>query len=86
MHSELELSIIAPCFNEEHNVSKLTARVLATLEHGKLRGELVLAAGWRTGTNAARGDAVCALDADRSQLEFRWAATLRPQESGGGAS
>jgi phenylacetate-CoA ligase len=99
MQSELELSIIVPCFNEELNIPELTTRVLATLEHGKVRGELILvddgssdgtarvireqmrthpdivvgqfhgvnkglAAGWRTGTVAARGAAVCVLDAD----------------------
>lgn len=38
----LELSIIAPCFNEELNIPELTERVLLSLDTGKLNGELVL--------------------------------------------
>lgn len=38
----LELSIIVPCYNEELNIPELTARVLRTLDTGKLQGELIL--------------------------------------------
>ncbi len=41
-HSELDLSIVVPCFNEELNIPELVERVLRTLDVGKLRGELVL--------------------------------------------
>jgi phenylacetate-CoA ligase len=39
---EVELSVIAPCLNEELNVGELTRRVLATFDHGEIAGELVL--------------------------------------------
>ena len=39
---DLELSVIAPCFNEELNVPELTRRVLATLDGAKVSGELIL--------------------------------------------
>jgi phenylacetate-coenzyme A ligase PaaK-like adenylate-forming protein/glycosyltransferase involved in cell wall biosynthesis len=49
-----ELSVIAPCFNEELNVAELTRRVLNVFERGGLRGELVLIDdGSRDGTRAA---------------------------------
>lgn len=38
----MELSVIAPCFNEEANVPELARRVLATLDRGGIDGELVL--------------------------------------------
>ncbi len=38
----VELSVIAPCFNEEHNVEALVRRTLATFEAMGIRGELVL--------------------------------------------
>lgn len=38
----LTISVIAPCFNEQFNIPELVERVLATLERGKLSGELVL--------------------------------------------
>jgi phenylacetate-CoA ligase len=38
----LDLSVIAPCFEEELNVRELARRVLATFEHGQLEGELIL--------------------------------------------
>jgi phenylacetate-CoA ligase len=41
-NSQLDLSIIAPCFNEELNIPELVERVLRTLDVGKLRGELIL--------------------------------------------
>jgi phenylacetate-CoA ligase len=48
------LSVIVPCFNEELNVRELTRRILATFDHGKLEGELVLVDdGSRDGTRAA---------------------------------
>ena len=37
-----QLSVIAPCFNEELNARELTRRVLETFQHGKLVGELIL--------------------------------------------
>ena len=40
--SQLDLSIIVPCYNEEHNIPELTARSLQTLDRGGLRGELIL--------------------------------------------
>jgi phenylacetate-CoA ligase len=40
--SELDLSIVVPCFNEELNIPELVERVLRTLDVGKLRGELIL--------------------------------------------
>ncbi|MCU0240881.1 MAG: glycosyltransferase, partial [Vicinamibacteria bacterium] len=42
MSASLELSVIAPCFNEVHNVAELTRRVLATFERGAIPGELIL--------------------------------------------
>lgn len=49
-----ELSVIAPCFNEELNVAELARRVLATFARGGLRGELVLVDDGSTdGTRAA---------------------------------
>ncbi len=94
-----ELSVIAPCFDEEANVPELVRRVLATFDRGGVAGELVLvddgscdgtreaidravrlhgprvvgafhatnlgiAAAWKTGTDAARGDLVAIIDAD----------------------
>lgn len=95
----IELSVIAPCYNEEANIPELVTRVLRVFELGGLRGELVLvddassdstarvireqmqahpdevvgqfhrtnqgiAAGWRTGSNAARGATVVIIDSD----------------------
>ena len=40
--AELQLSVIAPCFNEELNIPELTRRVLNVFDHGKIEGELVL--------------------------------------------
>ncbi|MCC6525097.1 MAG: glycosyltransferase [Polyangiaceae bacterium] len=40
--TDFELSVIAPCFNEELNVPELTRRVLGVFERGKLAGELIL--------------------------------------------
>src|SRR5262245_2162770 len=40
--SEIELSVIAPCYNEELNIPELTARVLRVFDEGQLTGELVL--------------------------------------------
>jgi phenylacetate-CoA ligase len=37
-----DLSVIAPCLDEELNVRELARRVLATFDHGKLNGELIL--------------------------------------------
>ncbi|MGE0328483.1 MAG: glycosyltransferase [Polyangiaceae bacterium] len=39
---ELELSVIAPCYNEELNVRELARRVVSVFQRGNLRGELVL--------------------------------------------
>ncbi len=50
----IELSVIAPCFNEELNVGELARRVVATFARGQIRGELVLVDdGSRDGTKAA---------------------------------
>ncbi len=38
----IELSVIAPCLNEELNVPELAARVLGVFDEGKLEGELIL--------------------------------------------
>ena len=40
--ADVELSVIAPCFNEEHNVETLVKRTLATFVAMGIRGELVL--------------------------------------------
>ena len=49
----LDLSVIAPCFEEELNLRELARRVLQTFEHGKLEGELILVDdGSRDGTRA----------------------------------
>ncbi len=37
-----ELSVIAPCYNEELNVPELVRRVVQVFERGQLRGELLL--------------------------------------------
>lgn len=39
---DVELSVIAPCLNEELNVGELTRRILRTFDVGELSGELVL--------------------------------------------
>jgi phenylacetate-CoA ligase len=39
---KFDLSVIAPCFNEELNVPEFARRVLATFEAGNLDGELLL--------------------------------------------
>lgn len=52
--SDLELTVIAPCYNEETNIPELARRVLGVFEHGKLTGELVLVDDGSTdGTRAA---------------------------------
>lgn len=52
--SSPELSVIAPCFNEELNVAELARRVLNVFERSKLSGELILVDdGSRDGTRAA---------------------------------
>jgi phenylacetate-CoA ligase len=38
----VDLSVIAPCFNEEANVSPLVSRLLAVFERRKIAGEIVL--------------------------------------------
>jgi len=38
----LNLSVIAPCFNEEYNIPELSQRVRSALDRGGLRGELIL--------------------------------------------
>ncbi len=38
----LELTVIAPCYNEELNVRELARRVVSVFQRGNLRGELVL--------------------------------------------
>jgi phenylacetate-CoA ligase len=40
--ADVQLSVIAPCFNEEHNVAALTQRTLDTFKVMGIRGELVL--------------------------------------------
>jgi phenylacetate-CoA ligase len=48
-----ELSVIAPCFNEELNVGELTRRVLGVFERGQIAGELILVDdGSKDGTRA----------------------------------
>src|SRR5690348_2537815 len=39
---EVELSVVAPCFNEAGNLRELCARVLAVFDARELAGELVL--------------------------------------------
>lgn len=39
---KIQLSVIAPCYNEVKNVRELARRILATLERGKIEGELIL--------------------------------------------
>lgn len=38
----IELSVIAPCLNEELNIPELTSRVLGVFDQGNLEGELIL--------------------------------------------
>jgi phenylacetate-CoA ligase len=40
--TELQLSVVAPCYNEELSVAELTRRVLATFDRGQIDGELIL--------------------------------------------
>lgn len=62
---ELELSVVAPCFNEELNVPELVRRVLATFDEGGVAGELVLVDdGSRDATASVIADA-CAEHAGR---------------------
>ena len=56
--ASLELSVIAPCLNEEFNVEELTRRVLATLDRGGLPGELILVDDGSTDGTRAVIDAV----------------------------
>jgi phenylacetate-CoA ligase len=42
MQSDPELSVIAPCFNEELNAAEFTRRVLAVFDRGRVAGELIL--------------------------------------------
>jgi phenylacetate-CoA ligase len=94
----VDLSVIAPCFNEEANVPALVARLLAVFDRRNITGQIVLvndcstdatgrvidslaarhpavlaihhprnrgmAAGWKTGLDAAQGTYVCFIDAD----------------------
>ena len=39
---DLDLSVVAPCYNEEGNVGELTARLLRVFEKKHIRGEVVL--------------------------------------------
>ena len=40
--SELQLSVVAPCYNEALNLPELARRVIATFERGGIEGELIL--------------------------------------------
>lgn len=42
MTESLELSVIAPCYNEELNVRELARRVVSVFQRGNLKGELIL--------------------------------------------
>jgi phenylacetate-CoA ligase len=42
MSTRVELSVIAPCFNEEDNVPALVQRLLATFDKHRIAGEIVL--------------------------------------------
>ena len=50
--ADIELSVIAPCLNEELNVPELTARILGVFEMGGFVGELVLVDDGSTDTTA----------------------------------
>ena len=39
---QVELSVIAPCFNEAGNVTRLVSRLLAVFERRQIAGEVVL--------------------------------------------
>jgi glycosyltransferase involved in cell wall biosynthesis len=74
--SACELSVIAPCFNEEFNVDELARRVLAALDRGELDGELVLVDdGSVDGTGAA-------IDALAARLPGRIVACHHAQNRG----
>src|SRR3989338_2393232 len=100
--SKVDLSVIAPCFNESQNVIELTERLQNTFRKGAVNGEVILindhssdntgllvdelaakypnviachhesnrglAAGWKTGLQAARGNYICFIDADLQNL------------------
>ena len=40
--TDVELSVIAPCLNEELNIPELTSRILGVFDKGEFRGELIL--------------------------------------------
>jgi phenylacetate-CoA ligase len=64
----IELSVVAPCFDEQDNLRELTARVLATLDGLALNGELVLVDdGSRDGSRAV----LAALAAEQPRVVVR---------------
>jgi phenylacetate-CoA ligase len=68
--SHLELSVIAPCFNEEANISELARRVTAVFSGALAKSELILVDdGSRDGTRAAIEDATRAYP-DRVRAVF----------------
>jgi phenylacetate-CoA ligase len=40
--TDVELSVIAPCLNEELNIPELTSRILGVFDKGEFKGELIL--------------------------------------------
>ena len=61
-----ELSVIAPCYNEEGNVQELTSRLLKILEYKSIRGQVVLV---DDGSRDATGEIIDQLAAEHAAVK-----------------
>jgi phenylacetate-CoA ligase len=76
--ASLELSVIAPCFNEEANIPELVRRVLALFANKSLNAELILV---DDGSTDATVEVVSALLLKHPQLRFERHASNRGIEA-----
>lgn len=63
-HRDVELSVIAPCYNEQDNIDALVNRTLATFQSMGIEGELIL-------IDDSSSDSTWACIKHRSQLDAR---------------